>query len=88
MLFVLLAVAFEASLPAEPHVPLTALPLFAHVLAGLFVYAFLLGLFGYVVLPRFGPGENHERVRHDWTLSAGVYVAALLVLVPVVTTLV
>lgn len=88
VLFTVIVVLFEAGLATGPNaadVPFTPLPVVPHALAGLSTYALLLAGFGYVVLPRYGPGEIHERVRHDWTISAAVYVAALLVLVPVLT---
>lgn len=88
VLFTLLAAAFEAGIGIGPNVtdvPFTPLPLVPHLLAGLLTYAFLLGFFAYLVLPRFGPGENHDRIRYDWTLSAAVYTGALLVVVPALT---
>jgi hypothetical protein len=86
--FTLVAEGVETLMTPRLILAGTGLPLIPHLAAGLIVFAFLFVFFAYLVLPTFG-GEAIERaarVRNDWAISASVYTAALLVLVPVLTT--
>lgn len=86
LLFAGLAWWLDRLLPPSALIPETRIAIAPHVVAGLLVYAAAFSLFAYLVLPAFG-GEataRAETVRRQWLVTAGVYVAALLVLVPVV----
>lgn len=81
VLFTLLSLGFESVLPftaALAGVGLRLVPLF---LALLLTYGFLVAVFAYLVLPKFGKAamDRAEQVRTDWVISAGVYVVALAV---------
>jgi hypothetical protein len=79
VLFTLLAVGFEAVLPftaALAGVGIRLVPLF---LATLFTYGFLVAVFAYLVLPRYGKAalDRADQVRTDWVVSVTVYAVAL-----------
>lgn len=81
VLFTLLAIGFESTLPftaALTGVGLRLVPLF---LATFLTYGFLVAFFAYLVLPTFGKAATAraEQVRTDWVVSAGVYAVALAV---------
>lgn len=85
LLFALAAWALDRALPATARIPGTRLEWAPHVLAGLLLLGFLFVSFGYLVLPLFGREARSRAgtVRKQWFVTATVYVAALLVLVPV-----
>lgn len=89
VLYTLLVVGFEDVVPPLAFIDGTGLALGPHLAAALVVFAFLYGVFAYLVFPRFGQSAYEEgrrqRVRKDWAISAVVYTVALLILVPVVT---
>lgn len=86
----LLALGLEGAYPFTTGVASTGVPLVPHLLAVLVIYAALVVVFAYLVLPVFG-GPVRERarlVRRDWVLAVTVYALALAVLVPALLALV
>ena len=61
----------------------TRLPLTVHLLALLVTFAFLVGFFSYIVLPRFDAlRDRYERIRRAWLVVATAYVFGLALFVP------
>jgi hypothetical protein len=76
--FILAAETIESLLLVRYVLAGTGLPLVPHLAAGGITFA---------VLPLFGgeAADRAARVRNDWAISAAVYTAAVLVLIPVLT---
>jgi hypothetical protein len=85
--FILAAETIESLLLVRYVLAGTGLPLVPHLAAGGITFSVLFLFFGYVVLPLFGgeAADRAARVRNDWAISAAVYTAAVLVLIPVLT---
>ncbi|MFD1514789.1 hypothetical protein [Halomarina rubra] len=82
VLYAVVALVLDAVLPAGALV--ADVPVLPHVLSGLVTGGFLYAFFAFVVLPRYGGGKRTvgATVRRSWALSVAVFVAALLLFVP------
>ncbi|MFB6205494.1 MAG: hypothetical protein ABEJ05_03065 [Haloglomus sp.] len=92
--FVLLAEAIERFVAARGGAPGfdlviagSGIRLVPHIIAGAVTFSILYLFFAYLVLPLFGKEASARvrAVRNDWAISAAVYTAALVVLIPVLT---